>query len=177
MPEGKRKMSRKVSSIKATDLRTEYMKDPLGIDIVHPCLSWKDEGLIRQAAYEIEFDIEGKKSSTGKIVSSCMHHMVEEELHSRDHVIWKVRIYDEKGNVSGCSEAFFEMGLLEQKDFTGKWISGDYRVDRKIRYPADCFRKVFDAGEVIKARLYASALGLYEIEINGKRVGDFVLAP
>ena len=170
-------MSRKVSSIKATDLRTEYMKDPLGIDIVHPRLSWKDEGLIRQAAYEIEFDIEGKKSSTGKIVSSCMHHMVEEELHSRDHVIWKVRIYDEKGNVSGCSEAFFEMGLLEQKDFTGKWISGDYRVDRKIRYPADCFRKVFDAGEVIKARLYASALGLYEIEINGKRVGDFVLAP
>ena len=120
MPEGKRKMSRKVSSIKATDLRTEYMKDPLGIDIVHPRLSWKDEGLIRQAAYEIEFDIEGKKSSTGKIVSSCMHHMVEEELHSRDHVIWKVRIYDENGNVSGCSEAFcWNRQILPENGYRG----------------------------------------------------------
>ena len=170
-------MKNKASAIKTVNLRTEYMKDPLGIDILHPRLSWNDEGLIRQSAYEIEFDINGRKSSTGRIVSDQMYHDMKEELHSRDHVVWKVRVYDENGNADEYSEAYFEMGLLEKSDFKGKWISGNYRVDKRQRYPVDCFRKVFEAENISKARLYASALGLYEIEINGKRAGDFVLAP
>ena len=163
--------------MKAFDLRCEYMKDPIGIDIVHPRLSWKDEGLKKQSAYEIEFQINGETSSTGKIPSDRMYHDMKAELHSRDRIVWKVRVYDEEGNVSDWNEAFFEMGLLKQADFIGKWISGNYKADRKERYPVDCFRKRFRANRVKKARLYASALGLYEIQINGERAGDFVLAP
>ena len=93
MPEGKRKMPKK-SEIKAIHLRTEYMKDPLGIDIRHPRLSWNDEGLIKQSAYEIQFSINGSITSTGKIESDHMYHTCTESLSSRDQVIWKVRVYD-----------------------------------------------------------------------------------
>lgn len=41
----------------------------------------------------------------------------------------------------------------------------------------DCFRKVFRAASMKKARLYMTACGLYEAVINGQRVGDFVRAP
>ena len=163
--------------MRAVELRTEYMKDPVGLDIRRPRLFWKDEGLVRQTAYEIVFDINGEIRTTGKVLSDSMHHTVDFSLRSRDRVTWRVRIYDEKDEVSEFAEAFFEMGLLEQSDFTGKWIAGDYRAKRKERYPADCFRKKFNAEECVKARLYASALGLYEIHINGSRAGDFVLAP
>ena len=50
-------------------------------------------------------------------------------------------------------------------------------VNKKERYPLDCFRKVFRAASIKKARLYMTACGLYEAAINGQRVGDFVRAP
>ncbi|MGN1234470.1 MAG: family 78 glycoside hydrolase catalytic domain, partial [Christensenellaceae bacterium] len=45
------------------------------------------------------------------------------------------------------------------------------------RYPVDCFRKTFEGSCVKRARLYISACGLYEARLNGKRVGEFILAP
>lgn len=69
------------------------------------------------------------------------------------------------------------MGLLAREDFKAKWITGKYSVNPRKRYPADCFRKCFQTENVRKARLYITACGLYEAKINGKRVGNFVLAP
>lgn len=44
--------------------------------------------------------------------------------------------------------------------------------------PAYYFRREFDASnKVVQARLYASALGIYDFQINGKPVGDTMLAP
>ena len=57
-----------------------------------------------------------------------------------------------------------------------KWITSNYWVNKKERYPVDCFRKAFHAADVKKARLYITACGLYEAKINGQRVGDFILA-
>ena len=153
------------------------MTDPLGIDILNPRLTWNDEGLTKQSAYEIEFSVNGKLTGSVKVESDRMNHIVDLPLSSRDHVIWRVRIFDENGRPSEFSEASFEMGLLDEKDFTGKWISGNYRRERKRRYPVDCFKKEFEVNNVRRARLYASALGLYEIEINGRRASDSVLAP
>ena len=53
------------------------------------------------------------------------------------------------------------MGLLNASDWSALWIAGDYPVRKKQRYPVDCFRKVFSAGQVQKARLYLTACGLY----------------
>ena len=54
----------------------------------------------------------------------------------------------------------------------------DHDKDAKVRYSVDCFKKEFHLkGEVEKARLYATACGMYEVRINGRKAGGWVLAP
>ena len=46
------------------------------------------------------------------------------------------------------------------------------------RFPADCFRRLIKtAKQVVRARLYITACGLYEARIDGVKVGDFCMAP
>lgn len=163
----------------AVNLRTEYLKDPLGTDLQNPRLFWNCEGGKRQTAYRILAQTEGKTVwDSGKVSSERMRAAYPEALSSRQRVEWKVQLWDETDAAGEWSEqAFFETGLLSAGDWTAKWISGNYRVNRKKRYPADCFRKVFSVSDVRKARLYVTACGLYEVHINGRRAGNFVLAP
>lgn len=72
------------------------------------------------------------------------------------------------------------MGLLERSDWQEKWIMGDYDHDTnpKVRYPVDCFRKEVALKKgLARARLYATACGLYEACVDGEKVGDQVMAP
>lgn len=99
-------------------------------------------------------------------------------LGSRSRVRWQVRLWDEKGIAGDWSaEAFFELGLLSPSDWKAKWITGNYRVNRKQRYPVDCFRKTFSTEAVENARLYITACGEYEARLDGQKIGDFCLAP
>lgn len=87
-------------------------------------------------------------------------------------------LWDENDTPGEPSVSWFELGLLASTDWTAKWTSGNYTPKKNRRYPVDCFRKSFPAkGRVVRARLYASACGLYALTLNGKRVGDCVLAP
>ena len=164
--------------MKAIRLRTEYLKDPLGIDIQNPRLFWNCEGGKKQAAWRIVATSNGKTVwDSGKVVSSSMRAEFPEQLVSRQRVEWKVKLWDESGEGEGSEPAFFEMGLLTPSDWKAEWIAGNYKVNRKKRYPVDCFQKQFTAIGVQKARLYATACGLYEVRLNGARVGDMVFAP
>ncbi len=165
--------------MKAIRLRTEYLKDPIGIDIVSPRLFWNCEGGITQTAYQIVAESDDTKVwDSGKVDSPSMRCTYPQPLRSRQRVTWKIRLWDENGELGEWSEpAFFEMGLLSASDWKSKWITGNYKVNKKRRYPVDCFRRIFSAGEVKKARLYASACGVYEGRLNGKRIGNFILAP
>lgn len=165
--------------MKAISLRTEYLINPIGIDIRHPRLMWNCEGGTKQTAYRIVAKVDGKTVwDSGKVVSESMHADYPNHLASRQRVEWNVTLGDENDSEGEPSEtAFFETGLLSASDFRAKWISGNYRVNKKKRYPVDCFKKEFSAHNVAKARLYITACGLYEALVNGKRVGDFVLAP
>ena len=155
----------------AIKLQTEYLINPLGIDIQHPRLMWNCEGGLRQTAYQIV----SEKWDSGKVAVSTMHADYPLALQERERVTWNVRLWDEKDQPGDWSEeAFFEMGIREWK---AQWITGNYRVNKKQRYPVDCFRKAFIAGQVKESRLYITACGLYEAELNGHRVGDFILAP
>lgn len=165
--------------MRAINLRTEYLRNPIGIDIQNPRLFWNCEGGRKQTAYCIVCMSDGKTVwDSGKIHSDSMRAEYPHALVSRQRVTWKVRLWDEN-DVAGdwSEEAFFETGLLSPSDWRAKWIAGNYRVRKKRRYPVDCFRKTFNVKDVRKARLYVTACGLYELAINGKRVGDFVLAP
>ena len=165
--------------MKAINLKCEYLINPIGIDIQNPRLMWNCDGGIKQTAYRIVAKSDEKTVwDSGKVNSSSMYAEYPRKLKSRERVEWTVTLRDENGKEGEPSEtAFFETGLLSASDFTAKWISGKYRVNKKKRYPVDCFKKQFAAQNVAKARLYITACGLYEAKINGQRVGNFILAP
>ena len=169
--------------MKADRLRCEYLTNPLGIDIRKPRLSWNCEGGQMQSAYRIiARNSDDVIWDSGKVESSRMHLISWEgkELSSRDRVTWSVRLWDEN-DIEGeeSEEAYFELGLLKENDWKAKWITGNYNVDKKKRYPVDCFRKRFWTGEkkIVKARAYMTACGIYEGSLNGEKIGDFCLAP
>jgi alpha-L-rhamnosidase len=117
-------------------------------------------------------------------------------LGSRQACFWKVRAWDRQGNPAAWSApAGWEMGLLKAGDWTAQWIEADLKAGAAAAGsppgagakaaggaaagPLPILRKAFTlAGKsVTSARLYATALGLYEVRINGRRVGDHLLAP
>ena len=165
--------------MKAIRLRTEHLKEAMGVDFSHPELTWNCEGGIRQTAWRI-LAVSGKETvwDSGKVAGSSMRAEYPHALSSRQRVAWKVKLWDEKDEEGEWSEeASFEMGLLSPDDWKAQWLTGNYRVDPKLRYPVDCFQKKFKAKGVTKARLYATACGIYEVRINGQKAGNFCLAP
>lgn len=167
--------------IKAINLKTEYLQNPLGIDIVRPRFMWNVDGAVKQTAYQIIAKVNGKTVwNSGKVESSAMTHIPYggSELHSRERVNWSVKLWDENGNGGEISHSFSEMGLLNASDWKAKWITGNYKVKKNERYPVDNFRKQISVdAEVKSARLYITACGLYEARLDGKKIGNFCLAP
>lgn len=173
--------------MRAVNLRTEYLKNPLGIDIRKPRFFWNCEGGTKQSAYQI-YAVNEENTvvwDSGRVESDAMTHIPYEgkELCSREHVTWKVRLWDENSVEGGWSEeAFFEMGLLRKEDWKAEWITGDYKPNKKDRYPVDCFQKKFQlkvskTEKIVKARAYITACGTYEARLNGERIGSYILAP
>ncbi len=170
--------------MRAIRLRTEYLTDPMGIDVPAPRVFWNCEGGKIQTAYQLRMknDTGTVVWDTGKCQSSRMTHIpyAGSPLQSRDRVTWQVRLWDENDELGPWSaEAHFEMGLLKPEDWKAAWMTGDYRPVKKNRYPVDCFRRTFsvEKSKIKKARLYATACGIYEARLGGSRVGDFILAP
>ena len=165
----------------AIRLRTEYLRNPMGIDILRPRLFWNCKDGITQTAYQVICREDSGRIlwDSGKVSGGSMRTAYAgEELKSRSRVLWQVRLWDEQDKPGEWSEkAWFELGLLKPADWQARWITGNYKVNKKHRYPVDCFRKAFVCGIVKSARLYASACGVYEGKLNGRRVGDFILAP
>ena len=165
----------------AIHLKTEYLHNPAGIDIVQPRLFWNCEGGVTQTAWQIVCRNEDGKLlwDSGKTAGNTMRAAYAGEgLKSRSRVIWQVRLWDENGQPGEWSEkASFELGLLSASDWQARWITGNYKVNQKQRYPVDCFRKTFRTGKVTKARLYITACGLYEAKLGGQKIGAFCMAP
>ena len=160
--------------MKAIELRTEYLIDPIGIDIEQPRIFWNCAGGVTQTAYRIV----SEKWDSGKVESASMRAEYPLPLASGERVNYQIKLWDENGEEGEWSApAFFETGLLRAEDWRAEWITGDYKVDKKRRYPVDCFKKEFAVnGKVIAARLYITACGLYSAELNGMRV-SMPLAP
>jgi alpha-L-rhamnosidase len=178
--------------MKLQRLRCEYEVNPIGIDAVFPRLSWELDNTRRgamQAAYQVLVaraleELAGDRGTlweSGKVASDQSIHVAYagSKLSSRQRCFWKVRVWDEQGGASDWSEpARWEMGLLERGDWKGKWIASPI-VGGPYSIPAVPYlRRDFSVTSApVSARLYVTALGMYEFEINGKRVGDCVFAP
>ncbi|MBT3273794.1 MAG: family 78 glycoside hydrolase catalytic domain [Spirochaetales bacterium] len=173
-------------TITAAKLFCEYAANPIGLDVPEPRFSWvlqSDRRGEMQTAYQIlvagslanlERGI-GDKWDSAKVSSSRSANVVYqgETLSSTEEYYWKVRVWDGDGGEGAYSEPeAFEMGLLHETDWLGTWIQADDEIASPI------FRKVFSLGKQIKkARIYLSGLGLYELYLNGEKVGDHVLDP
>ncbi len=163
--------------MQAIRLKTEHLFDPIGVDFTAPRLFWNCEGGKKQTAYQIiaENDAGTILWDSGKMKSSSMHaQWGGKPVPPKTKVLWKVRLWDETDTAGDWAEATFETGI---DTWQAKWITGNYSVNKKERYPVDCFRKAFHAADVKKARLYITACGLYEAKLNGQRIGEFILAP
>ena len=125
------------SEVSLYDLLCEYKDNPIGIDVGRPRLSWKiraDHLSMIQSGYQIraggsEADLQSGHNliwDTGRVGSDQSIHIpyAGPDLTSGRRVYWQVRIWDEQGHASPWSElAFWEMGLLNAKDWKSRWIS------------------------------------------------------
>ncbi len=181
-----------VGDLRVGDLRVEYLIDPLGIDVRIPRLSWKlyspGRGLM-QTGFRVQvtagqagfLDAAGLLWDTGLVRTDRSVHQEYSgpSLESRRRYYWRVKVWASDGSVSDWSPtAFWEMGLLEDDDWTAGWITTPLEVDPSVSGPASYFRRSFPLqGGVRSARLYATSRGVYELHLNGTRFGDRVLAP
>lgn len=185
-----------LGQVKINDLRCEMLVDPLGIDAKQPRLSWRlhsDQRDVQQTAYEILVTSSKEKLSkneadvwnSGKINSSQSIHIkyTGKELQSGRGYFWKVRSFTNKGATEWSESAYWSMGLLNKNDWKAKWIGYDKAspwdsITQWSRLSARYLRKEFQTNAAVtKATVYISGLGLYELFINGKRIGAQVLAP
>lgn len=94
--------------MRAINLKTEHMTNPVGIDIREPYLSWNCAAGKRQTAYEIvAMDENGVVWDSSRVESDCMHASCLLELKSRQRIFWKIRLWDEKDEAGEWSEEAF----------------------------------------------------------------------
>ena len=130
--------------MKAINLKTEHLTDPIGIDITRPYLSWTCEDGITQTAYEIKAEENGNLLwGSGRVSSSQMHALMEKELQSRQRVSWRVRLWDEAGRQGEWSApAIFETGITDKELFKAAWINPELVCDPQAHKPASYLKKV-----------------------------------
>jgi alpha-L-rhamnosidase len=173
------------SAFTLTHLRCEYRENPLGIDELRPRLEWRMRTRrrgARQTTYQITARDELGKAlwDSGRVDSdqSAQVEYAGPALRSRQRVTWRVRVWDERGDSVLSRPASWEMGLLQADDWTAGWIQGGLVGGPRTMIPAPLLRKSFTLDKpVASARLYVSALGLFEARLNGRRVGEDALAP
>jgi alpha-L-rhamnosidase len=174
-------------------LQCEYKVDPIGIDVRKPRLSWEletSEKNVLQTSYEVQ--VAGSEDDltkeqliwqSGKVASDASVGVpyAGPELSSGKTYFWRVRVTDNHGHWSGWSKIEkWEMGLLEASDWKASWITPRLTEDETKSNPAPLLRKEFEVSgkvPVRRARLYVTAKGLYEMELNGRRVGDQYFTP
>jgi len=171
------------------NLTCEYQINPLGIDVLQPRLSWQmqcDQRGACQTAYQIlvaasEASLASGREllwDSGKVETDQSTQVVYHgpALASGQRVHWKVRVWNEAGQETESTAAWWEMGLLDNGNWQADWITPDWDEDVSQSQPSPLLRRSFSVESgLVTARIYATSLGLYELRLNGQRVGEAVL--
>jgi alpha-L-rhamnosidase len=187
------------------DLRGELLRTPLGIDERRPRLSWRlacgrrgagqRSYRVRVAASPADLADPHRVLWDSGQVGSPDEVLVTYDgprLQSATRYHWQVDVWDEGDRPGGSARSWFETGLLHRDDWVAAWIGRDQNGRPPMDPPTDddlpdelrslsapmFLRRPFDLpGRPVRARVYVTARGLYEVYVNGTRVGDAELAP
>ncbi|NDV93973.1 alpha-L-rhamnosidase [Dysgonomonas sp. 521] len=186
------------SSINIYNLQCEYIDNPLGLDDRKPRFGWLLESLNpekygqRQTAYRILVSQDKKRLDshsgdmwdTGWVDTNQTRHIVYQgkPLESDKTYYWKVQVKDESGNVSSWSKvAHWSTGIFSPSEWTASWIGTDEVFDPSLK---DCnitdpwLRKTFEIEkQPSRAVMFVASVGYHELYVNGKKIGNHVLAP
>jgi alpha-L-rhamnosidase len=169
------------------DLQTDHLCNPLGIDNPAPCLSWRMDDTqkdTKQTAYQIVVGTDslsvksgiGDMWDNGKTLSDKM--LIEyagKPLQPFTRYFWKIRLWNQLDNEKSSAVSAFETGIMNAENWKGVWIDDGKDIDYQ---PAPYFRKQFRANKKIKsARAHIAVAGLYELYVNGKKIGNHRLDP
>lgn len=167
-------------------LKCEYLVSPLGIESMHPRFSWVLENSgynVKQTAYWIMVSRDDPYFSSSKIVwnpgkkttsASVNISYNGKALSSQSTYYWKVKIMDNSGTVSGWSAPQeFHTGFLNGDKLSGQWIMYPEAENR-----SPLFRKTYNIKMPVRsAYVYATAIGLYELYLNGRKADDRLFEP
>lgn len=185
------------AAVSVGDLQCEALENPIGIDARNPRFSWRifAEGQrnVMQVSYRILVASSQQKldENTGDMWDSGVVNSDDSQwiryagkpLESNSYYYWKVLVTTNTGGPVWSNNAFWCMGLLSENDWRARWIGMDrgtrWDIESQFsRLSARYLRKEFQVDKPVKqAVVHISGLGLYELFLNGNRVGDQVLAP
>ena len=168
-----------------TRLHIEHGPRALGVGVRSPRLSWwPPVGAMQQRAYRIEATIDDGNTITSSEIANpepMLRPWPFTPLGSRQRVSWRVQVETESGWSEWSAWDDFEIGLLELSDWRATFIGDPVDVpplpprgERGAHY----FQRVLEiSAQPVLARIYATAHGVYELHIDGERVGDLELTP
>lgn len=162
--------------MKLTDLRVNNIKTPLGFAVTPLSFSWKvtEAGAAKNQKYVRIKVWQGEQllyDSGEDTAGNSVDYRVNLKLEPRKRYEWSVEVAADNGE-SAHEKSWFETGKMEET-WSGKWITSTLDPDTP-----PVLRKSFDVKETKKqARLYVCGLGVYEVYLNGKKVGQEYLAP
>ncbi len=166
--------------IRICGLKVENMTSPMGIGASCPRFSWRSESDIAdfvQKSYRIKLYEQDKCLWDSNVVESPESLNITgcPRLRACRQYSWQVTITDQNGNTCTSERAFFETGMLHKK-WKALWIAGIHNGD--VKQPVNYLRKGFELSKpVVSARLYSTALGVYECYLNGKKVSEDCMTP
>lgn len=174
-------------SVRLTGLQSDHLETPIGVDNPTPRLSWRMDDSrqgAKQTSYRVLVDkdsmkvVNGKADiwDTGKInTGDMLITYAGKQLEPFTKYYWKVIGGDLEYKEVFSPVSSFETGMMDIKNWQGSWIGDGQDVNYE---PAPYFRKKFTTGKKIKsARAYIAVGGLYELYINGEKIGNHRLDP
>lgn len=165
------------------NLRVENLENPVGLGTSSPRFSWhltSNKPNTKQTAYEIEVKQDNTVVwASGKIASesSIFNRYGGRLLVSNTRYTWQVRAWDNHGNASAWASGSFHTALLDNAEWKASWISSGLKNDT-VNGIVPLFRKTFQSNKkVASATAFVTSRGVYELKINGQRIGEGFLTP
>lgn len=161
------------------NLQTNHLTNPLGYEISTPRVSFqvidtkakKPEAIRIEVALDIEFEkivYDTGKSQEIQLIGTNL----DLQLEPRTRYYWRVKVWGDNGEYAVSDIAWFEMAKMKE-EWEAKWIGSN-----KLREINPVLTKEFSTSKSYKkSRIYMTGLGLYELYLDGERVGEEYLTP